>query len=146
MHCSFDILHLWHQHMCESRSWHTYAIHSVLPLKPGVTSIDSAFARLWPPISGLLSCQRRYASLLNYIRLNCLIHLHIMLRPMVRPSHVIGHWLALLKGRYLIILSIGIRCYLRLCRLIEYSNTVLLKCLLLSLCMDRRLFCLLKVV
>jgi hypothetical protein len=30
-------------------------------------------------------------SLLNYIELNCLIHLGIMLRPMDRPSLVIGH-------------------------------------------------------
>jgi hypothetical protein len=28
-------------------------------------------------------------SLLNYIRLNCSIHLHIMLRPMIGPSQVI---------------------------------------------------------
>jgi hypothetical protein len=40
---------------------------------------------------GLLLCQRRYVSLLNYIELNCSIHLHIMLRPMDRPSLVIGH-------------------------------------------------------
>jgi hypothetical protein len=24
--------------MCENRSWHTYAMHSVLPLKSGVTA------------------------------------------------------------------------------------------------------------
>jgi hypothetical protein len=30
-------------------------------------------------------------NLLNYIELSCLIHLHIMLRPMDRPSLVIGH-------------------------------------------------------
>jgi hypothetical protein len=40
---------------------------------------------------GLLLCQRRYVSLLNHIRLKCLIHHHIMLRPMDRPSLVIGH-------------------------------------------------------
>jgi hypothetical protein len=40
MHCSFDILHLWRQHMCGNRSWHTYAMHSILPLKPGVTYRD----------------------------------------------------------------------------------------------------------
>jgi hypothetical protein len=39
----------------------------------------------------LLLCQRRYVSLLNYIELNCSIHLHIMFRPMGRPSLVIGH-------------------------------------------------------
>jgi hypothetical protein len=32
MHCSFDILHLWRQHMCGNRSWHTYAMHPALPL------------------------------------------------------------------------------------------------------------------
>jgi hypothetical protein len=40
---------------------------------------------------GLLLCQRRYMSLLNYIELNCSIHLRIMLRPMDRPSLVIGY-------------------------------------------------------
>jgi hypothetical protein len=40
---------------------------------------------------GLLLCQRRYVNLLNYIELSCLIHLHIMLRPMDMPSLVIGH-------------------------------------------------------
>jgi hypothetical protein len=35
-------------------------------------------------------CQRRYVSLLNYIELNCLIYLHIMFRPMGRPSLVTG--------------------------------------------------------
>jgi hypothetical protein len=38
MHCSVDILHLWRQHMCGNISWHTYAMHSVLPLKLGVTT------------------------------------------------------------------------------------------------------------
>jgi hypothetical protein len=28
---SFDILHLWHQHMCGNGSWHTYGMRSVLP-------------------------------------------------------------------------------------------------------------------
>jgi hypothetical protein len=37
---------------------------------------------------------------------------------------------------------IGTRCYMRLCGLIEYLNIVLLKCLPLSLCMDRKQFCL----
>jgi hypothetical protein len=46
--------------------------------------------RLSSPIRGLLSYQRRYMSLLNYIRLNFSIFLHIMLRPMDRPSQVIG--------------------------------------------------------
>jgi hypothetical protein len=36
-------------------------------------------------------CQRRYMSLLNYIELNCSIHLRIMLRPMDRPSLIIEH-------------------------------------------------------
>jgi hypothetical protein len=40
---------------------------------------------------GASLCQRRYVSLLNYIELNCSIHLRIMLRPMDRPSLVIGH-------------------------------------------------------
>jgi hypothetical protein len=40
---------------------------------------------------GLLSCQRRYMSLLNYIESHCLIILRIMLRPMGRPSLVIEH-------------------------------------------------------
>jgi hypothetical protein len=40
---------------------------------------------------GLLLCQKRYMSLLNHIRSNCSIHLHIMLRPMGRPSLVITH-------------------------------------------------------
>jgi hypothetical protein len=26
--------------MCGNRSWHTYAMHSVLPLKPGVTATE----------------------------------------------------------------------------------------------------------
>jgi hypothetical protein len=37
---SFDILHLWHQHMCGNGSWHTYAMRSVLP--PG-TGCDSRY-------------------------------------------------------------------------------------------------------
>jgi hypothetical protein len=28
---SFDILHLWRQHMCGNGSWHTYGMRSVLP-------------------------------------------------------------------------------------------------------------------
>jgi hypothetical protein len=40
---------------------------------------------------GLLLYQRRYVSLLNYIELNCSIHLYIMLRPMARSSLVLGH-------------------------------------------------------
>jgi hypothetical protein len=40
---------------------------------------------------GLLLCQKRYMCLLNYIELNCSVHLHIMLRPMDRPSLVIEH-------------------------------------------------------
>jgi hypothetical protein len=39
---------------------------------------------------GAFLCQRRYVSLLNYIELSCSIHLHIMLRPMDRPSLVIN--------------------------------------------------------
>jgi hypothetical protein len=39
MHCSFDILHLWRQHMCGNRSWHTYAMHPALPLETGVTHL-----------------------------------------------------------------------------------------------------------
>jgi hypothetical protein len=39
---------------------------------------------------GLLLCQRRYMSLLNHIKLNCSIDLHIMLRPMDMLSLVIG--------------------------------------------------------
>jgi hypothetical protein len=35
MHCSFDILHLWRQHMCGNRSWHTYAMHPALPFRNG---------------------------------------------------------------------------------------------------------------
>jgi hypothetical protein len=41
MHCSFDILHLWRQHMCGNRSWHTYAMRPVMPLEPGVTLPNS---------------------------------------------------------------------------------------------------------
>jgi hypothetical protein len=40
---------------------------------------------------GTSLCQKRYVNLLNYIELSCLIHLHIMLRPMDMPSLVIGH-------------------------------------------------------
>jgi hypothetical protein len=40
---------------------------------------------------GLLSCQRRYVSLLNYIESNCLILLRIMLRSMGRLSLLIEH-------------------------------------------------------
>jgi hypothetical protein len=40
---------------------------------------------------GAFLCQRRYVSLLNYIELSYSIHLSIMLRPMDRPSLVIGH-------------------------------------------------------
>jgi hypothetical protein len=40
-------------------------------------------------VKGLLLCQRRYVSSLNYIELSCSIHLHITLRPMDRPSLVI---------------------------------------------------------
>jgi hypothetical protein len=76
--------------------------------------------------------------LLHYIVLNYLIHLHIMLRPMVRPSQVIGHWLALSKRRYLIILGIGIKFCLSLYRLIEYLDIVPLRFLLLSLYMDMK--------
>ena len=48
MHCSFDILHLWHQRMCGNRSWHIYAMHSVLSLKSGVTLLNSQFlVRQW---------------------------------------------------------------------------------------------------
>jgi hypothetical protein len=46
MHCSFDILHLWCQHMCGNRFWHTYAMHSILPLKSGVTQIQCQTFRL----------------------------------------------------------------------------------------------------
>ena len=38
---------------------------------------------------GLLLCQKRYVSLLDYIGLKCSIHLHIMLWPMDRLSLVI---------------------------------------------------------
>jgi hypothetical protein len=48
MHCSFDILHLWHQHMCGNRSWHTYALHPAMPLEIGVTEgEDHVGSRQW---------------------------------------------------------------------------------------------------
>jgi transposase InsO family protein len=50
----------------------------------------------------------------------------------------------LIKRRYLIILSIGIRFCLKLYGLTEYLNIVLLKCLLLSLSMGRKQCCLWK--
>jgi hypothetical protein len=50
----------------------------------------------------------------------------------------------LIKRRYLIILSIGIRFCPKLYGLTEYLNIVLLKCLLLSLSMGRKQFCLWK--
>jgi hypothetical protein len=40
---------------------------------------------------GLLLCQRRYMSLMNHTKSNCSIHIHIMLKPMGRPSLVIKH-------------------------------------------------------
>jgi hypothetical protein len=51
MHCSFDILHLWRQHMCGNRSWHTYAMHPALPLgngcdRSGIKAMWSKVARL----------------------------------------------------------------------------------------------------
>jgi transposase InsO family protein len=52
--------------------------------------------------------------------------------------------ISLIKKRYLIILSVGIRSCLRICGLIEYINIVLLKFLLLSLFMGRKRFCLWK--
>jgi hypothetical protein len=61
---------------------------------------------------------------------------------MIRLSLAIGHWLVLLKRRYLVILGINIRFRLRLYALIEYLNTVLLKFLLLNLYIDMKLFCL----
>jgi hypothetical protein len=50
----------------------------------------------------------------------------------------------LIKGRYLIILSIGIKFCPKLYGLIEYLNIVLLKCLLLSLSMGTKQCCLWK--
>jgi hypothetical protein len=38
----------------------------------------------------LLLCQKRHESLLNYIRLNCSIPLHTMLRKRVKSSQVLG--------------------------------------------------------
>jgi transposase InsO family protein len=52
--------------------------------------------------------------------------------------------ISLIKRRYLIILSNGIRFCPKLCGLTEYLNTVLLKYHLLSLSMDRNQCCLWK--
>jgi hypothetical protein len=49
-----------------------------------------AFFKFLPKTRELLLCQKRYVSLLNHIRSNCSIHIHIMLRPIGRPGLVIG--------------------------------------------------------
>jgi hypothetical protein len=49
--------------------------------------------------------------------------------------------ISLIKRRYLIILSIGIRFYLKLYELIEYLNIVLLKYVCLSLFMGKKQCC-----
>jgi hypothetical protein len=50
---SFDILHLWRQHMCGNGSWHTYGMRSVLP--PG-TGCDNSpqLVELWTYVSSPL--------------------------------------------------------------------------------------------
>jgi hypothetical protein len=55
------------------------------------------FHKLWLWIRELLLCLKRYVSLLNPIKSSNSILLHITLRPMVRTSQVIRHWLALWK-------------------------------------------------
>jgi hypothetical protein len=52
MHCSFDILHLWRQHMCGNRSWHTYAMHPALPLGNGCDR--SGIKAMWPLVARLV--------------------------------------------------------------------------------------------
>jgi hypothetical protein len=45
---SFDILHLWRQHMCGNGSWHTYGMRSVLPPGTGCDRGPPCFSRCVP--------------------------------------------------------------------------------------------------
>ena len=61
--------------------------------------IDSVFLKLWLWIKVLYSYQSRYVHSSNFTRSSCSIHLHIMLRPMDRPSQVIRFWSSLSRRK-----------------------------------------------